>query len=108
MIDSYSFSWLEGSLSNSKTSHIRGSCAMDTLYTLLTPISRRTNRKVDPLHEFKVEKKVNGAATHLEPGSVHRRNRFGLDRFELGVNGIETNRLYWIEHWLRFIGAHCT
>lgn len=40
---------------------------MDTLYTLLTPISRRTNRKVDPLHEFKVEKKVNGAATHLEP-----------------------------------------
>lgn len=67
MVDSYSFSWLEGSLSNSKTSHIRGSCAMDTLFTPLTPISRGTNRKVVPLHEFKVEKKVNGAATHFVP-----------------------------------------
>ena len=70
---------------------------MDTLYTLLTPISRRTNRKVDPLHEFKVEKKVNGAATHFETRSVHRLNRFGSDRFEFGVTGIETNRLYWME-----------
>ena len=107
MVDSYSFSWLEGSLSNSKTSHIRGSCAMDTLFTLLTPISRRTNRKVDPLHEFKVEKKVNGAATHFVPRSGHRRNRFGLAGVECGVTGNETNKSYWMEDGWEFNRAHC-
>ena len=107
MVDSYSFSWLEGSLSNSKTSHIRGSCAMDTLYTLLTPISRGTKRKVDPLHEFKVEIKVNGAATHFVPRSGHRRNRFGLAGLEFGVAGNETNKLYWMEDGWKFNRAHC-
>ena len=63
---------------------------------------------MDSLHEFKVEKKVNGAATHLEPQSVHRRNRSGMDRIELGVNWIGTNRLYWVEDGLKIIGAHCT